>query len=199
MFFRVSARFFVLPPPRRHTTPKRGIPALLRRGGRAGRRAGRGVRRGRRRGVVVAPHGSGLSNAVWLGQDDARPPPVVVELLPWGYPNLTFYVALAALGARHLVWIAEVRAVVAKRQNGWLGRQWCCMASLLETFRASENNFLCLPTFWGRLLIADARLCCAKAPAHRHAAPRRPRSESFTWQRLRCPKGLCIGKRGEGR
>ena len=43
------------------------------------------------------------------------------------------------------------------------------------------------------------RLCCARAPAHRHVAPRRPRSELLTWQRLRCPKGSCIGKRGEGR
>ena len=60
----------------------------------------------------------------------------------------------------------------------------------------SENNFL------SRNLaepVADARLCCARAPAHRHAAPRRPRSELLTWQRLRCPKGSCIGKRGEGR
>ena len=60
----------------------------------------------------------------------------------------------------------------------------------------SENNFLS-----GNLAepVADARLCCARAPAHRHAAPRRPRSELLTWQRLRCPKGSCIGKRGEGR
>ena len=39
----------------------------------------------------------------------------------------------------------------------------------------------------------------ARAPAHRHVAPRRPGSELFTWRRLRCPKGSCIGKRGEGR
>ena len=60
----------------------------------------------------------------------------------------------------------------------------------------SENNFL------SRNLaepVADAPLCCARAPAHRHVAPRRPRSELLTWQRLRCPKGSCIGKRGEGR
>jgi hypothetical protein len=60
----------------------------------------------------------------------------------------------------------------------------------------SENNFL------SRNLaepVADAPLCCARAPAHRHVAPRRPRSELFTWRRLRCPKGSCIGKRGEGR
>ena len=60
----------------------------------------------------------------------------------------------------------------------------------------SENNFL------SRNLaepVADARPCCARAPAHRHVAPRRPRSELLTWQRLRCPKGSCIGERGEGR
>ena len=60
----------------------------------------------------------------------------------------------------------------------------------------SENNFL------SRNLaepVAAARLCCARAPAHRHVAPWRPRSELLTWQRLRCPKGSCIGKRGEGR
>ena len=60
----------------------------------------------------------------------------------------------------------------------------------------SENNFL------SRNLaepVADAPLCCARAPAHRHVAPRRPRSEFLTWQRLHCPKGSCIGKRGEGR
>ena len=59
-----------------------------------------------------------------------------------------------------------------------------------------ENNFL------SRNLaepVADARLCCARAPDHRHVAPRRPRSGLFTWKRLRCPKGPCIGKRGEGR
>ena len=43
----------------------------------------------------------------------------------------------------------------------------------------SENNFL------SRNLaepVADARLCCARAPAHRHVAPRRPGSELFTWR-----------------
>ena len=60
----------------------------------------------------------------------------------------------------------------------------------------SENNFLS-PSLMEP--VADARLCCARAPAHRHVAPRCPRSELFTWQRLRCPKGSCIGKRGEGR
>ena len=34
--------------------------------------------------------------------------------------------------------------------------------------------------------------------AHRDATPRRPRSGLFTCQRLRCPKGSYIGKRGEG-
>ena len=56
----------------------------------------------------------------------------------------------------------------------------------------SENNFL------SRNLaepVADARLCCTRAPAHCHVARRRPGSELFTWQRLRCPKGSCIGKR----
>lgn len=32
---------------------------------------------------------------------------VVVELLPWEYPNLTFYVALGALPLRHLVFPVE--------------------------------------------------------------------------------------------
>ena len=60
----------------------------------------------------------------------------------------------------------------------------------------SENKFLS-PNLVEP--VADARLCCARAPAHRHFAQRRPRSELFTWQRLRCPEGSCIGKRGEGR
>ena len=37
--------------------------------------------------------------------------------------------------------------------------------------------------------VADAQLCCVRAPAHRHVAPRRPRSKLFTRQRLHCPKG----------
>ena len=85
-------------------------------------------------------------------------------------------------------------SVVAKRQNWWA-------ESYIDVHHSwrpstSENNFL------SRNLaepVADAPLCCARAPAHRHAAPRRPRSELLTWQRLRCPKGSCIGKRGEGR
>ena len=60
----------------------------------------------------------------------------------------------------------------------------------------SENIFLS-PNFVEP--VVDARLCCARAPAHRHVAPRRPRSGMFTWQRLRRPKISCIGKRGEGR
>ena len=59
-----------------------------------------------------------------------------------------------------------------------------------------ENNFLS-PSLVEP--VADARLCCARAPAHRHVAPRRPISGLFTWRRLRCPKGSCIGERGEGR
>ena len=57
----------------------------------------------------------------------------------------------------------------------------------------SENNFL------SRNLVepvADARLCCARASAHRHVAPRRPRSELFTWQRLRCPKARKVRASG---
>ena len=84
--------------------------------------------------------------------------------------------------------------MVAKRQNWWAESY----VHVYHSWRpsTSENNFL------SRNLaepVADARLCCARAPAHRHAAPRRPRSELLTWQRLRCPKGSCIGKRGEGR
>ena len=88
----------------------------------------------------------------------------------------------------------EAHPVVAKRQNWWVGND-VGRTPLVETFQ-SENNFL------SRNLaepVADAPLCCARAPAHRHAAPRRPRSEFLTWQRLRCPKGSCIGERGEGR
>ena len=47
---------------------------------------------------------------MWLPAVEDAPattPPTVVELLPWGYPNLTFYVALAALGVRHLFWIVD--------------------------------------------------------------------------------------------
>ena len=96
----------------------------------------------------------------------------------------------AIIGARLVSFVVLRRrhAVVTKRQNG--------CTSLLEP-STSENNFLS-----PNLLVepaADARLCCARALAHRHVAPRRPRSELFTWQRLRCPKGSCIGKRGEGR
>ena len=85
-------------------------------------------------------------------------------------------------------------AVVAKRQNWWAGNGVAC-TSPEETFHFRKQ-------FMSRNLaepVADARLCCARAPAHRHVAPRRPRSELFIWQRLRCPKGPYIGKRGEGR
>ena len=80
----------------------------------------------------------------------------------------------------------------------WLGRQWQWRLHVHHFWRpsTSENNFLS-PNLAEP--IADARLCCARALAHRHVAPRRPRSGLFTWQRLRCPKGPCIGKRGEGR
>ena len=85
-------------------------------------------------------------------------------------------------------------AVVAKRQHGWA--LYYVMYNHSWRPSTSENNFL------SRNLaepVADAPLCCARAPAHRHVAPRRPGSELFTWRRLRCPKGSCIGKRGEGR
>ena len=88
----------------------------------------------------------------------------------------------------------RAHAVVAKRQHGWAF--YYVMYNHSWRPSTSENNFL------SRNLaepVADARLCCARAPAHRHVAPRRPGSELFTWRRLRCPKGSCIGKRGEGR
>ena len=75
--------------------------------------------------------------------------------------------------------------VVAKRQNWWAGNAIAC-TSLVETFHFRKQ-------FLPRNLaepVADARLCCARAPAHRNVAPRRPRSEFFTWQRRRCPKGV---------
>ena len=65
--------------------------------------------------------------------------------------------------------------VVAKRHHGWSGNDVAC-TSLVGTFQ-TENNFL------SRNLaepVADAPLCCARAPAHRHVAPRRPGSELFT-------------------
>eukprot|EP00614_Pseudopedinella_elastica_P000595 CAMPEP_0172589656 /NCGR_PEP_ID=MMETSP1068-20121228/8296_1 /TAXON_ID=35684 /ORGANISM="Pseudopedinella elastica, Strain CCMP716" /LENGTH=978 /DNA_ID=CAMNT_0013385291 /DNA_START=219 /DNA_END=3155 /DNA_ORIENTATION=- len=93
--------------------------------------------------VVVAPHGSGLSNAIFMGIGRETPPlqelgrhraskekgrgdgaggrgrealeyqepaarAVVVELLPWEYPNLTFYVAMAwlrDLGVKHALFL----------------------------------------------------------------------------------------------
>ena len=87
-----------------------------------------------------------------------------------------------------------VCSVVAKRQNWWQAMT----LHVHHLWRPSTSAFF----FLSRNLVepvGDARLCCARAPAHRHVAPRRPRSELFTWQRLRCPKGPCIGKRGEGR
>lgn len=54
----------------------------------------------RRTTVLVAPHGSGLSNAIHL-----PPNSTVVELLPWEYPNLTFYVALAWLPLNHAAFL----------------------------------------------------------------------------------------------
>ena len=50
----------------------------------------------RRTSVLIAPHGSGLSNSIHLPEGST-----VVELLPWEYPNLTFYVALAWLPLKH--------------------------------------------------------------------------------------------------
>ena len=72
-------------------------------------------------------------------------------------------------------------AVVAKRQNGWatilVGPAMTLHVHHLWRPSTSENNFM------SRNLaepVADARLCCARAPARRHVAPRRPRSELFT-------------------
>ena len=64
----------------------------------------------------------------------------------------------------------------------------------------SENN-LCLATLLSRLLVhgsAAVRGLRLIGTSRRRGA-RDPRSELLTWQRLRCPKGSCIGKRGEGR
>mmetsp|Transcript_17242 Transcript_17242/g.44801 ORF Transcript_17242/g.44801 Transcript_17242/m.44801 type:complete len:161 (+) Transcript_17242:3-485(+) len=52
--------------------------------------------------LVVAPHGSGLSNCVFL-----RPGAIVIELLPWEYPNLTFYVALSWLPVLHAAMVVD--------------------------------------------------------------------------------------------
>jgi hypothetical protein len=75
--------------------------------------------------VLIAPHGSGLTNALFMTMksgngslpdqssnsnsspvlvnpdEDSGRFPLVVELLPWEYPNLTFYVALEWLAKRH--------------------------------------------------------------------------------------------------
>ncbi|CAM9295420.1 unnamed protein product, partial [Heterosigma akashiwo] len=55
--------------------------------------------------AVVAPHGSGLANLAFA----LRPGELtLVELLPWSYPNLTFYLLGAALGlGRHCLWAAD--------------------------------------------------------------------------------------------
>ena len=84
----------------------------------------------------------------------------------------------------------------------FLSRQWWRNAFLLRHIKSLVETFHFRKQFMSRNLaepVADARLCCARAPAHRHVAPRRPGSELLTWQRLRCPKGSCIGKRGEVR
>ena len=120
-------------------------------------------------------------------------------------PPATFKPGAARLPASRwhpLPWLASLHrrphpsphTVVAKRHHDWA----FYYVIYNHSWRPStlENNFL------SRNLaepVADARLCCARAPAHRHVAPRRPGSELFTWRRLRCPKGSCIGKRGEGR
>ena len=86
-------------------------------------------------------------------------------------------------------------------------KQWWRNAKVVGSVMALEERHSWRPStseknFLSRNLaepVADAPLCCARAPAHRHVAPRRPGSGLFTWRRLRCPKGSCIGKRGEGR
>ena len=52
--------------------------------------------------VLIAPHGSGLSNAIFLQEGST-----VVELLPWEYPNLTFYVALSWFPVRHALFLVR--------------------------------------------------------------------------------------------
>ena len=84
--------------------------------------------------------------------------------------------------------------VVAKRHHGW--PLYYAMYNHSWRPSSSEKNFL--PRNLAEP-VADARLCCARAPAHRHVAPRRPGPALFTWQRRRCPKGSCIDTRGEGR
>ena len=96
---------------------------------------------------------------------------------------------------------AAVRKQAASEQQWWRNAKYNGPAMTLEEHHSwrpstSENNFL------SRNLaepVADAPLCCARAPAHRHVAPRRPGPSLFTWQRRRCLKGSCIDTRGEGR
>ena len=74
--------------------------------------------------VFIAPHGSGLANSLFLPDPAVDPAasetgtethpessggrlPVVVELLPWEYPNLTFYVALQWLPLEHLAFLVQ--------------------------------------------------------------------------------------------
>lgn len=56
----------------------------------------------RRASVVIGPHGSGLSNALFM-----RKGSILFELLPWEYPNLTFYVALSWLPVRHIAYLVD--------------------------------------------------------------------------------------------
>ena len=56
----------------------------------------------RRARAVVAPHGSGLSNAIFMAEGAT-----VIELLPWEYPNLTFYLALSWLPLRHVAFLVQ--------------------------------------------------------------------------------------------
>jgi len=75
--------------------------------------------------VLVAPHGSGLSNSIFMPSGS-----VVLELLPWHYPNLTFYVALTGLPLDHLFYLvrgadaytsmAVDASDVARRLKAWL-------------------------------------------------------------------------------
>ena len=89
--------------------------------------------------------------------------------------------------------------LIRSKQQWWRNAKIVGPAMALDVHHSwrpstSENSFL--PRNLAKP-VADARLCCARAPAHRHvvAPRRRPRSELFTWQRLRCDRPRAKGGR----